>query len=209
MLIPALRRRNLSKRTIMIIEAVSLALLVTGVLLLFGLGKAGAPLFSEEELKPAVIGEILDESAPVRLRIPSLNIDTYFVELGIQNNREIEIPSGFEEVGWYKFGPTPGELGPAVVLGHVDSYMGPAVFFYLGQLNPGDTVEIDRADGTTAVFRIDKLERYLQTEFPTSLVYGDLNYAGLRLITCSGSYDREQNRYDSNLIVYASLIETR
>jgi len=210
MLIPAVRRRGgLSRQSRQIIISISMSLVILGLILIFGGFEANQPVLPGNQIEPAVIGETLNESDPVRLRIPALNIDTSFVELGLQNNNEIEIPSGFEEVGWYKYGPTPGELGPAVVLGHVDSYSGPAVFFYLGQLNPGDRVEIDRADGTTAIFRIDKLERYLQSEFPTSLVYGDLNHAGLRLITCSGSYDREQRRYESNLIVFASLVETR
>jgi len=210
MLISAVRRRGgLSRQSKQIIISISMSLVILGLILIFGGFEADQPVLPGNQIEPAVIGETLNESDPVRLRIPALNIDTSFVELGLQNNNEIEIPSGFEEVGWYKYGPTPGELGPAVVLGHVDSYSGPAVFFYLGQLNPGDRVEIDRADGTTAIFRIDKLERYLQSEFPTSLVYGDLNHAGLRLITCSGSYDREQRRYESNLIVFASLVETR
>jgi len=210
MLIPAIRRRTLSKENRQIVTSVSLSLIIIGLILIFGgFSNTGSSIFSKDTIEPAVIGETLNESNPVRLKIPALNIDTTFVELGIQGNDEIEIPKGYNEVGWYKHGPTPGELGPAVVLGHVDSYSGPAVFFYLGRLDPGDTIWIEREDGTTAIFRVDKLERYPQSNFPTSLVYGDINHAGLRLITCSGSYDREQQRYDSNLIVYASLIESR
>jgi len=154
----------------------------------------------------AIKGSVLSEAIPTRLRIPAIGVDTPFVQLGLDENKEIEIPKGYEEVGWYKYGPTPGELGPAVVLGHVDSYDGPAVFYSLGQLHEGDRVEVDRDDGTTAVFEVKTLERYPQSSFPTSLVYGDIDHAGLRLITCSGSYDREQLRYDHNLVVYAELI---
>jgi len=162
----------------------------------------------EENLSAAVSDVItLPEAEPVRLRISKIGVDVSFVELGVTENQEIEIPTGYEEVGWYKHGPTPGELGPAVVLGHVDSKDGPAVFFSLGQLNPGDRVEIDRDDGTTAEFEVKTLERYEQKNFPTSLVYGDIDHAGLRLITCSGSYDRESKRYDHNLVVYAELVE--
>ncbi len=145
---------------------------------------------------------------PTRLRIPKLTIDTSFVApLGLLDNGEIEVPESYTDVGWYQYGPTPGELGPAVVVGHVDSYTGPAVFFYLGQLEPGDDIYIDRDDGTTAHFVVESLERPKQSAFPTARVYGDLNYAGLRLITCSGIYERGKQRYTHNLIVYARLQE--
>jgi hypothetical protein len=166
------------------------------------------PVIPKNTIDPVNVGYTLGESAPVRLRIPKMQVDVPFVPLGLASNNEIEVPKGSDEAGWYVYGPTPGELGPAVVLGHVGAIGGGmGVFYYLGQLEPGDKIEIDREDGTTATFQVDKLERYLQSSFPTSLVYGNINYAGLRLITCSGSYDREQKRFDSNLIVFASLIE--
>ncbi len=158
---------------------------------------------------PPHLNYTLSESAPVRLRIPVIGVDAGFEELGLGADGQIEVPKGYEGVGWYIYGPTPGELGPAVVLGHVDSYKGPAVFFSLGQLKPGDLVEIERRDGKTAVFQVNQLERYPQSEFPTALVYSDLDYAGLRLITCSGIYNKETNQYNLNLIVYASLVEVR
>lgn len=148
----------------------------------------------------------LSESDPVRLRIPDIYIDTNFVPLGLQDNGEIEIPKGYTEVGWYTYGPTPGELGPAVVLGHVDSYEGPGVFLFLGQLEIGDLVYVDREDGTTAVFRVTQLERYNRNEFPTQKVYGDLDYAGIRLITCTGTYSHETLEYDRVLVVYGELV---
>lgn len=164
---------------------------------------------SIEDATPAaaIRGVVLDEAEPVRLRIPKIGVDTSFVELGVDEDREIEVPESFDEVGWYRHGPTPGELGPAVVLGHVDSFEGPAVFYSLGQLDPGDRVEIDRADGSTAVFEVKTLERYRQDSFPTTLVYGDIDHAGLRLITCSGSFNRDTQRYDQNLVVYAELVD--
>lgn len=190
----------------------SIALIVIGGVIAFGGAQdkqsVTDPVLPEGSLAPITTGLLLPESNPTRLRIPKIGVDASFVDLGLADNNEIEVPQSFEKVGWYIHGPTPGELGPAVILGHVDSYKGPAVLFYLGQLEPGDTIEIDREDGSTATFRVDKLERYPQSSFPTSLVYGDIDHAGLRLITCSGSYDRELQRYDSNLIVYASLVDT-
>ncbi|MCI0619893.1 class F sortase [Candidatus Wolfebacteria bacterium] len=209
-MLPALLHKRLNKRTRILLAVFSVLLIVLGVSMLARTRTAtqetNAPVLAEGELAPARVGYTLSESAPVRLSIPKINVDAPFVSLGVDENREIEIPKGYEEVGWYEHGPTPGELGPAIVLGHVDSYEGAAVFYLLGQLEPGDVVDVTRANGTVAHFRVDKLERYLQTDFPTSLVYGDIDHAGLRLITCSGSYDRNLLRYDKNLIVYASLI---
>ncbi len=164
----------------------------------------------ETEIKSSnsIEGPILEKSFPTRLRIPKLNIDTNFVEpLGLEDNGEVSVPDSYTEVGWYKHSPTPGQLGPAIVLGHVDSHTGPAIFFYLGQLKEGDDVYIDREDGTSAQFKIEKLERYKQSEFPTELVYGNINYAGLRLITCSGIFSKGEQRYSHNLVVYARLVD--
>lgn len=151
----------------------------------------------------------LPASEPVSLSIPKLNINTTFEEpLGLNEDRTIEVPDSYDKVGWYKYGPTPGELGPAVILGHVDSYQGPAVFFYLGQLAVGDEIDITRSDGTIAKFSVTALERYEQSVFPRELVYGDIDYAGLRLVTCSGTYVHGAQRYTHNLVVYAALDES-
>ncbi len=155
----------------------------------------------------AVQGLILTSSLPTRLRIPKINIDTTFVTpLGLEASGEVAVPDSDTEVGWYKNSPTPGELGPAVILGHVDSYTGPAVFFYLGQLKEGDDIFIDREDGSTAHFQVVSLERPKQSEFPTERVYGNIDHAGLRLITCTGIYVKGKQRYTNNLIVYARLV---
>lgn len=150
----------------------------------------------------------MERSSPLRLRIPKLFVDAAFEEpLGLKDNKEIEVPEEYDTVGWYKYGPTPGSLGPAVVLGHVDSREGAAVFYTLGLLEPGDSVFIDREDGTTAEFIVESKERVNQSEFPTERVYGNLDHAGLRLITCTGNYDHGELRYDKNLIVYLKLRE--
>ena len=160
-----------------------------------------------EPTAPTSTQLILPAAAPERLHIPRLALTATFTEaLGLNEDRTIEVPESFASVGWYRYGPTPGELGPAVVLGHVDSYRGPAVFYSLGQLRPGDEIRIDRADGTTATFAVTRLARHAQSAFPTAAVYGDIDHAGLRLITCSGTYDRGTLRYSHNLIVYAELV---
>lgn len=164
--------------------------------------------FEETGSSSVPVGPIMSLSNPVRLSIPSLNISTNFTKpLGLNSNGEVDVPDTYTEVGWYKFSPTPGEIGPAVVLGHVDSYTGPAIFYSLGQLKPGDDIFIDREDGSTAHFQVSYFERYDQSEFPTEKVYGNINYAGLRLITCTGTFNKGKQRYSHNLVVYAKLVE--
>ena len=145
-------------------------------------------------------------SAPSRLIIPKINLDTTFVPpLELNADQSISVPDSYTEVGWYTYGATPGEIGPSVILGHVDSYDGPAVFFKLGQLEAGDEVMVEREDGTTAIFIVESKERIPQDNFPTEKVYGQINHAGLRLVTCTGVYNHGTPKYSHNLIVYARL----
>jgi sortase (surface protein transpeptidase) len=190
-----------------------MAFAVVGVLLgaLIGLGALYVQKGVEEPAQlqqgqEATTTSQFTRSAPVELRIPKLNLETTFESpLGLNEDRTIEVPDSYTKVGWYKYGPTPGEIGPAVILGHVDSYEGPAIFWPLGQLKEGDEVEVLREDGTTAVFVVTHSERYSQDDFPTELVYGPTDDAQLRLITCTGTYLRGIQRYTHNLVVYAVL----
>ncbi|HMA77765.1 MAG TPA: sortase [Candidatus Paceibacterota bacterium] len=141
---------------------------------------------------------------PTHLSIPAVGIDTTFGEsLGLNQDQTIVVPEQFDTVGWYQYGPLPGERGPAVVLGHVDSKLGPAVFYPLRRLQVGDIIEIVLSDGTVTQFVTERITYTTQTAFPTEAVYGDTNYPGLRLVTCSGTYASDTNRYSHNLIVYA------
>ena len=149
---------------------------------------------------------VLPKSEPTRLRIPKIAVDASFTELGQKADGTIQVPSDPYIVGWYTKAPTPGELGPAVVIGHVDRPGGPAVFWRLRELVPGDTFEIDRADGTTVKFRVDDVKKVPQDSFPTEEVYGNIDYAGIRLITCTGTWNRYLRRYSDNLIIYGSLV---
>ncbi len=178
-----------------------------GVWQLVSLPTANDALVSSDD--PTAAPLTLTAAEPLQLRIPKINVSATFEEpLGVTQSGEIETPESYETVAYYKYGPTPGEIGPAVVLGHVDSFEGPAVLFSLGQLKEEDTIEIERADGSVAIFAVERLERYEQVGFPTALVYGDLDYAGLRLITCTGTYDHGSLRYSHNLIVFAKLVAT-
>ena len=145
-------------------------------------------------------------SLPTRLRIPKIGVDTPLVQLGKNADGSMETPTDISTAGWYKYSPTPGQLGPSIITGHVDSYRGIAVFFHLRELQPGDTIEVDRADGRTVKFQVTKVDIYSKKAFPTSEVYGNVNYSGIRLITCGGTFDRHVFDYDSNIVVYGSLM---
>ena len=149
-----------------------------------------------------------ERSIPTKLRIPKIALDTVFeAPLGLNDDLTVEVPDLYTTVGWYKNGATPGEIGPAVVLGHVDSFKGPAIFYKLTKLEKGDTIEIEREDGTTAVFEVEELGRYAREEFPTERVYGPSDEATLRLVTCAGIFNRGKQEYSHNLVVYARLKE--
>lgn len=165
------------------------------------------PALEQEEVV-ATTSVLYARSAPVTISIPKIDIDTTFeAPLGLNDDMTIEVPETYTQVGWYKNGPTPGEVGPAVVLGHVDSYQGPAVFWPLSKLEAGDEIEIEREDKTKVVFVVDSVKRYSQDDFPTELVYGTTDTPQLRLITCTGIYDKGVQRYSHNIVVYASLKE--
>ncbi len=148
----------------------------------------------------------MPRSAPKQLRIPVIAVNTGFVELGKQADGSMEVPKEYDVAGWYRYAPTPGQIGPAVIVGHVDNYLGAAVFYRLGQLKPGDEIEVDRSDGVTVKFRVDSLKQFDQSAFPTNEVYGNTDYASLRLITCSGQFSRTSGAYSHNTVVFASLI---
>jgi hypothetical protein len=140
---------------------------------------------------------------PVRIKIPAIGVDAPVVPLGLNPDRTLKVPSDFGDAGWWSDGPRPGERGPAVIVGHVDSYTGPAVFFRVGELGTGATIVVVRRDGTRARFSVIGSERYPKADFPTERVYGRTRAATLRLITCSGLFDRDSGHYLDNTVVYA------
>lgn len=149
----------------------------------------------------------LSRSIPTHITIASQNIDVDLISVGLDANNSIELPPALEWVaGWYKYSPTPGELGPAVIVGHVDNYEGTSVFWNLRYVQAGDTIDVARTDGTTAHFRVTQLAEYDQNNFPTKLVYGDTSDAQLRVITCAGTFDPATGNYSQNTVVYATLI---
>jgi sortase (surface protein transpeptidase) len=160
---------------------------------------------------PAVVRPVSASSSPVpsddpagpptRLRIPAIGVDSPLERLHLDAHGALTPPS-FPHAGWYADGPAPGDIGPAVLAGHVDSTSGPAVFYRLGALRGGDTVDVER-DGRWLTFTVVDVRRYPKNAFPTAAVYGPTPDPQLRLITCSGEFDRARHSYLDNTVVYA------
>ncbi|HEX8081526.1 MAG TPA: class F sortase [Jatrophihabitans sp.] len=162
--------------------------------------------------KPSTKGPLLPRSAPVRLDIPNLQVSSDLLQLGLNPDQTMQVPPLAKNApaGWYKHSPTPGQLGPSVLLGHLDSAEhGPGVFFKLGALRPGDTLTVTRSDNTVAVFRTDRVVSYRKDKFPTLEVYGNTDSAQLRLITCGGKFDPSSGAYESNVVAFATLVSSR
>jgi sortase (surface protein transpeptidase) len=161
--------------------------------------------------KPATSGPVLARSVPVRLEIPQLDVNSDLLQLGLNPDQTVQVPPLGKDsrAGWYKYSPTPGQLGPSVLLGHVDSAKyGPGVFFKLGALRPGSTLSVTRSDRITAVFRVDRVVSYPKDNFPTLEVYGNTDSAQLRLITCGGKFDLSTHNYENNIVAFATLISS-
>ena len=116
------------------------------------------------------------------------------------------VPNNVTSVGWFRYGPTPGQLGSSVILGHVDSYRGPGVFFSLKTLLPGAIISVRLKDGVTTYFRVTRVVEYSKTNFPDALVYGPQGTRSLNLVTCGGAFDRTTGHYESNIVVFSDLL---
>ncbi len=153
---------------------------------------------------------MLPASEPVALDIPAIDVHSRnIVDLVLADDGSIEVPSEPSAPGWFSPGPSPGQLGPAVIAGHVDSTQGPAVFYRLGAMQDGDRITVTRADSSAATFVVDRVEVFAKADFPTHQVYGNVtSRAELRLITCGGGYDSATG-YVSNVVVFAHLVGAR
>lgn len=175
-------------------------------------GPASAEAFAAgpELLPGSPVAEPLRPSAPVRIRIPGIRVDAPMMRLGLGPDGSLDVPpaGNTDIVGWYKDGTPPGAKGSAIVAGHVDNAQGPSVFYNLGTLKKGSTVEVLRQDGRTAVFTLDGIEVYDSKDFPDKRVYGASEHASLRLITCGGGFSPSTG-YEGNVVAYAHLTSVR
>ena len=151
----------------------------------------------------------LRRSTPVSVAIPEIGVRSPLLRLGLNPDGTIQVPdisTSADEAAWYKNSVTPGQIGTAVIEGHVDSEVGPAVFYRLGALHPGDRIDVTLADGMTAVFRVTGVREYAKVDFPTQMIYGRTNYASLRVVTCGGAFDPGTGHYLNSVVVFASLV---
>ncbi len=161
---------------------------------------------------PSSTGPVLPASTPVRLTVPRLGVDKDLIALGLNPDGTVAVPplSQVQVPSWYDKSPTPGALGPAAIYGHIDSAQyGRGIFYDLGAMRAGDPISITRADKTVAVFTVSAVREYRKQAFPTLQVYGNVDYAGLRLITCGGAFDAKTGNYLDNIVVYAKLTSSR
>lgn len=152
-------------------------------------------------------GPVLDQ--PARVAVPAIDVEAPVVPLGLREDGSLQVPSEFDTAGWWQGGSAPGEEGPAVIAGHVDSYTGPAVFHELHRLSAGDEVRVHGKDGTALRFRVDRVEQHAKNAFPTDDVYGDTPDSTLRLITCGGAFDEARGEYSDNVVVFAERLPTQ
>jgi sortase (surface protein transpeptidase) len=167
-----------------------------------------SPSPSLDAVRPsATAAAPMSRSRPLRLLIPAIGVDTRTMRLGLKSDGTLEVPPGPFPAGWYTGSPTPGELGPAVLVGHVHWNEQSGVFADLAGLTSGDEVDVRRADGTSAVFRVTRTRQFSKDAFPTARVYGDIDHAGLRLITCGGR-NALTGTYEDNVVVFATLVSS-
>ncbi|MEP9361704.1 class F sortase [Nocardioides sp. CN2-186] len=143
---------------------------------------------------------------PVRLTVPGIGLTTRLTELGLQPDGTVEVPKDPDLAGWYHLGPPPGAHGPAVILGHVDSVDGPAVFARLSELGPGDRVRVALDDGSSVTFVVHSVRTYANADFPARQVYGGHGRRELNLVTCGGAYDADRGGYQANVVVNARWV---
>jgi hypothetical protein len=156
---------------------------------------------------PASVAAPLAASTPMTIVIPAVGVDAPVMRLGLNANGTVQVPplDNHNLTGWYDRSVTPGAKGTSVILGHVDDYAGPSVFYNIKNLRKGDAIDVVRGDGRTAVFAVDGVQKAAKTNFPTSDVYGNVPYPALRLVTCGGPFDANTGEYLDSIVVYAHL----
>lgn len=147
----------------------------------------------------------ISRSTPTSFTISSIKASGSLISLGRNTDDSVQVPADYQQAGWYQQGPAPGEQGSAVILGHVDSYKGTGVFFSLKKVKAGDMIDVTRADGKTAHFKVTDVRMYLKSQFPDQLVFGPRGGATLQVVTCGGDFDQSAKSYLSNVVVFSSL----
>jgi len=156
---------------------------------------------------PAIVAAPLRTSAPMTIVIPAVKVDAPVTNLGLNSDGTVQVPplDNHNLAGWYDRSVTPGATGTSVILGHVDDYAGPSIFYNIKSLRKDDAIDIVRSDGVTAVFAVDGVQKATKTNFPASAVYGNVSYPALRLVTCGGPFNAKTGEYLDSIVVYAHL----
>ncbi|MFB9853285.1 class F sortase [Micromonospora andamanensis] len=201
-----MRAYHLGRVLVAVLAVAGLALVGTGVTRLPAQPPQPDGVGVPHRTVPAPNLSPLPRATPVEVRIPAIEVHAPLVAVAADDAGALEVPPLDRPAvaGWYRPGVSPGETGNAVLVGHVDSPDGPAVFFHLGQLRPGDTIDVVRSDTRVVRFAVDGVEAYPKDRFPTDLVYGPGEVAGLRLITCGGRFDQHDGGYVDNVVVFAT-----
>jgi len=183
--------------------SIGLVVVLVGLALIVGMNSSGSSGFGSPSPLAA--------SAPTRVIVPSISAESSLVPTGLQGDGTLEVPPVTQpmQASWFDQSPTPGEVGPSIVLGHVNGGGQPGIFANLKDVVAGAQVLIDRADGQRAVFEVSRVETIPKDSFPTDAVYNDTANPALRLITCGGNFDQNAGSYRSNVIVYADLVEVQ
>ena len=186
-----------------------LLLVVGGIATVAGIADKG--LVRPDDVPPPGRFPVMEPSRPVELRIPSLDIDAPVHNVGLADDGSIAVPAlaKHNQAGWFDKSPTPGQYGPAVLVGHADTRDGPSIFHDLSRVRPGARVEVVRRDDSVAVFEVNSVERFEKADQPIDRIYADFTRPALRLITCGGEFKGGSIGYVDNIIVFASLIEAR
>ena len=209
-----IRHRSGARRLLIALAVVVVAgLLTAGAMTVRGRSdgeKTASPASSAQSAEP--VGSLAVETVepsqvaelppPSRVRIPAIGVDSPLESLDVDQAGALKGPVDYAKAGWYAGGIAPGEVGPAVIAGHVDSTRGPAVFYRLRDLKAGDEIEVARGDQWVR-FRVVASEKYPKNKFPTDRVYRPTPVPELRLITCGGTFDRSRRSYEDNIVVYA------
>jgi LPXTG-site transpeptidase (sortase) family protein len=194
----------MSRRALTAVVAVlAIVMVVAAVLGLAGCGSA--PTSPSPQTHPAP--QVLARSVPVSMDVPRIGAQSTLVPLGVNADRTIQVPPVTQplQAGWYTEGPTPGEVGPSVILGHIDGHHQKGIFWRLHELRAGDKVAVRRQDGGTLNFTVYKVDQVAKDAFPTDAVYGNTSRPELRLITCGGAFDAQAHSYLDNVLVFAAL----
>jgi hypothetical protein len=193
--------------------SVAVLALVTGAFVVFDTTSAHVPAVDVLSIAPTPSVASLPtfpsipKSRPIALSIPSLGVTTSVGVLGLQADGQVQVPTTTRVAGWYRYGVTPGQVGSAVILGHVDSYLGPGVFLNLKSVKAGQYLNVTLADDTHARFLVTEVVQYLKTSFPDRFVYGAHGASrSLQLVTCGGVFDHATGHYLSNVVVYSHLV---